>query len=140
MKDEIKEIREYISCPQFGDNHYGKWGCLRLDQRKKIKDLLDYITNLKEENKEWSMIFDTFSKRPYAHKYLEEKKKELGNKKIIGLDSEMIYKDYYDYKSRNEKAIEYITSEETINMFSSINAREKWIKINHKLLNILKGE
>ena len=38
------------------------------------------------------------------------------------------------------KAIEYITSEETINMFSSINAREKWLKINHKILSILQGE
>ena len=73
-----------------------------------IDILLDYINNLQQENKEWSMIFDTFSKRPYAHKYLEEKKKELGNKKIIGLDSEMIYKDYYDCKSRIEKATELI--------------------------------
>lgn len=43
-------------------------------------------------------------------------------------------------KERIDKTIEYITSEETINMFSSINAREKWLKINHKLLNILKGD
>ena len=50
MTNEIKEIREYISCPQFGDDHYGKWGALRLDQRIKIKQLLDYITNLQEEN------------------------------------------------------------------------------------------
>ena len=51
MNNEIKEIREYIACPQFGDDHYGKWGALRLDQRIKIKELLDYITNLQEENK-----------------------------------------------------------------------------------------
>lgn len=69
---------------------------------------LDYITNLQEENKEWQMIFDTFSKRPYAHRYLEEKKKELGNDKIIGLDSEMVYKDYYDCKTRNEEATNYL--------------------------------
>lgn len=50
MNNEIKEIREYISCPQFGDNHYGKWGALRLDQRIKIKDLLDYINTLQQEN------------------------------------------------------------------------------------------
>ena len=73
--------------------------------RRKL--LLDYITNLQQGNEEWAMIFDTFSKRPYAHRYLEEKRKELGNDKIIGLDSEMIYKDYYDYKSRIEKAVEY---------------------------------
>ena len=50
MNKEIKEIRDYIACPQFGDDYYGKWGALRLDQRRKIKDLLDYITNLQEEN------------------------------------------------------------------------------------------
>ena len=100
MKDEIKrkidfikqilERNELIRC-----NRY-------------FNDLLDYITNLQQENEEWKMIFDTFSKRPYAHKYLEEKRKELGNDKIIGLDSEMIYKDYYDYKFRCEKASERI--------------------------------
>ena len=45
-------------------------------------------------------------------------------------------KEAYD---KINKAIEYITSEETINMFSSINAREKWLKINNNLLNILEG-
>ena len=130
MKDKrIKEL--LIQLTDYDSN-------VRLDNNES-KELIDYITNLQEENKEWSLIFDTFSKRPYANKYLKEKKKELGNDKIIGLDSEMVYKEYYDYKSRIEKAIEYITSEETINMFSSINAREKWLKINHKLLNILQG-
>ena len=107
----------------------------------RVKQWLEYnnITNLQEENKEWSMIFDTFSKRPYAHKYLEQKKKELNKPNLIGLDSETIYKDYYELKSRIDKAIEYITSEETINIFTSINAREKWLKINHRLLNILQG-
>lgn len=38
-----QEIRENISCPQFGDNKYGKWGALRLEQRKCIYDLLNEI-------------------------------------------------------------------------------------------------
>lgn len=38
-----KEIRENISCPQFGDNKYGKWGALRLKQKKCIYDLLNEI-------------------------------------------------------------------------------------------------
>lgn len=46
------EIRENIRCPQFGDNHYGKWGALNLEQRKKIKNLLNKIENLEMiENK-----------------------------------------------------------------------------------------
>lgn len=99
MKDEIKEIIDSLLylCDLPKDVTYSL-------NKECIEKVRDCITNLQEENEEWSMIFDTFSKRPYAHKYLEEKKKELGNKKIIGLDSEMIYKDYYDYKSRNEKA------------------------------------
>ena len=69
MNNEIKEIREYISCPQFGDNHYGKWGALRLEQRKKIKDLLDCITNLQEE----------YKKADYdRHKLFEQKEKAYG--------------------------------------------------------------
>ena len=43
-------------------------------------------------------------------------------------------------QDRIDKAIEYITSEESINMFTSIDAREEWLKINYKLLNILKGD
>ena len=123
MKDEIKEIREYISCPQFGDNHYGKWGALRLDQRKKIKDLLDCITNLREENEK------SFEKG-YAEGIIVA---ELDN------ENEFIVA-YKELKQRIDKVIEYITSEENINIFTSINSREKWLKINHKLLNILNGE
>ena len=38
-----KKIREFIACPQFGDDHYGKWGGLRIDQRETIKDLCDIV-------------------------------------------------------------------------------------------------
>lgn len=55
-----EKIREAISCPQFGDDHYGEWGALRLDQRKLIKRLLDELDRadeftkllLKEQDKE----------------------------------------------------------------------------------------
>ena len=43
------------------------------------------------------------------------------------------------YKKRCKLAIDLITSEETINMFTSIESREQWLKINHKLIDILKG-
>ena len=99
MNDEIKEILDYLKIEN------GTIGSELSYEETHL--LLDYITNLQQENKEWGMIFDTFSSRPYAHRYLEEKRKELGNKRIIGLDSEMIYKDYYDYKTRCEKASEY---------------------------------
>ena len=120
MKDEIKEIERILATS-------GKY--ITYAERNYV---LDCITNLQKELKEYKMLFDAFSERPYAHRYLEEKKKELGNDKIIGLDSEMIYKDYYElqkenkiqkekiehllidlrgeseYKQRIDKAIEYI--------------------------------
>ena len=40
---ELKEIREKISCPQLGDEYYGEWGILTLNQRRTIKRLLDFI-------------------------------------------------------------------------------------------------
>ena len=44
------------------------------------------------------------------------------------------------YKERLDKAIEYITSEESIDIFTTIESREQWLKLNKKLLNILRGE
>ena len=100
MSDEIKEILDY-----FKRSNKNKLGFEqdKIITYKEANQLLNYITNLQEELKEYKMLFDAFSKRPYAHRYLEEKKKELGNNKIIGLDSEMIYKDYYDLKQENER-------------------------------------
>lgn len=42
-EQQLKRIREYIACPQFGDENYGEWGILRLDQRKAILGLLEHI-------------------------------------------------------------------------------------------------
>ena len=39
----VKRIREKISCPQLGDDHYGEWGILNLNQRIAIKELLDFV-------------------------------------------------------------------------------------------------
>lgn len=106
MTEEIKEILENIK----KQNEWEGVEYFRTPLSNEDADkLLKCITNLQQEKEEYSMIFDTFSKRPYAHKYLEEKKKKLNNNKIIGLDSEMVYKDYYDYKSRCEKANKIIT-------------------------------
>lgn len=71
-----------------------------------IKNYKRQIKELKQELKEWSLMFDTFSKREYAHKYLEEKRKE--NPNIIGLDSDEIYREYYKLRDRIDKAIKYI--------------------------------
>jgi hypothetical protein len=40
---EWENIRKKISCPQFGDDHYGEWGILNINQRRTIKRMLDFI-------------------------------------------------------------------------------------------------
>ena len=110
MKDKIKEIREYISCPQFGDDHYGKWGALRLDQRKKIKDLLDYITNLQESE---------------AYYYGQYKDYKLRNEKAI------------EYIKNNIADIEFIKKQYNVIYDDYV---ETTINDIEKLLNILQGE
>lgn len=119
MTNEIKEILDLFY------NEYPK----------EEKILEKYITNLQEENKGWEMIFDTFSRRPYAHKYLEEKRKELNNDKIVGLDSEIIYKDYYNLKQRIDKAINYIL--ENICCDTRVYTRNENV---YKVVDILRGD
>ena len=124
MTNEIKEILDIFY------NEYPK----------EEKQLEDYITNLQEENEGWSKIFDTFSRRPYAHKYLEEKRKELKNDNIVGLDSEMIYKDYYDLQTRIDKAIELIKPGSVSIIQYAIETNGNHQNIKQYLLDILKGE
>ena len=61
--NELKKIRQKISCPQLGDNHYGEWGILTKSQRFTIKRMLDYIdaqekhiNRLQAENERLSKI------------------------------------------------------------------------------------
>lgn len=94
----------------------------------------DYITNLQQENKEWEMIFDTFSSRPYAHRYLEEKRKELGNKRIIGLDSEMIYKEYYYLKQIEQDHKE--TNATLMSELAKLKEENEFLKLSNPEMNI----
>ena len=48
----IKQIREFIACPELGDGHYGKWGALTLEQRLVIADLLGRVEDLESANRE----------------------------------------------------------------------------------------
>lgn len=49
MKLSTKHIRELIACPQFGDDHYGKWGCLAYNQRKAILKMVETIERQNEQ-------------------------------------------------------------------------------------------
>ena len=43
---ELEKIREKISCKQFGDDHYGEWGILTLNQRRTILRMIETIQYL----------------------------------------------------------------------------------------------
>lgn len=157
--NDIKEILDYFK--KYVNDKYETYTVVD-KHTQNLKILLNYISDLQEENKEWEMTFDAFSSRPYAHRYLEEKRKELNNPHIIGLDSEMIYKDYYDlkeehnkctrkhwqqkcaehctnemiYKSRSDKAIEYIED----NMSYVVKGNKEYIPAGEELLDILRGK
>ena len=49
LGERLKRIRENVACPQFGDNHYGSWGALRLDQRRVIAQMIETIELLDKE-------------------------------------------------------------------------------------------
>ena len=97
MNKEI--IREYISCPQFGDNYYGKWGNLGMKQRQCIYDLL-------KENKIFDKHIELLEKE---NKQLEERldylvrSNDRSEDEIISLRQEL-----EDSEVCREKAIQYI--------------------------------
>ncbi len=68
-----KEIREFISCPQFGDIKYGKWGSQKLEIRE---TLLHLITINEEMDK---MLKDRLLRIDKALEYL----KRLQEKELI---------------------------------------------------------
>ena len=96
MEEELDDLIEFLD-----DNHIVYKGAT-----KKFKDLQRKNKELKENLKDWSRIFDTFSKREYAHRYLEERRKEIPN--LLAPDSDEIYREYYKLRDRIDKAEECI--------------------------------
>lgn len=109
MKDEIKEILEEIK--SYIEHEYLPPYCELAPRDCKL--LLDYIINLQKENERL-------------------KENAIHNDKVVDKAkwNEMIY------KSRNEKAIEYIERAEV----SSIGTPYSFTERGKDLLNILQGE
>ena len=116
MKDEIKEILDILQkCKDYDDEVY-------LIKQHGATLLLDYITNLQEENeknKEYSEFY----------KDMSDKWKEL---------SGVFKKSCEDYKVRIDKAIEYITTEQLYTNYQW--GKSQYVKILKDLLNILQGK
>ena len=49
----LEQIREFIACPELGDDHYGKWGAMTREQRLAMNDLIEIA-------KEHSSLMQTF--------------------------------------------------------------------------------
>ena len=86
------KIRKAIECPQFGNDHYGEWGALRLDQRKYIKRLLDeldsadaYILKLYEEAQKQKEIIDKAIELlgNYKHYSTPDEKQNSDNEDLV---------------------------------------------------------
>ena len=112
MKDEIKEILNRLD--------FNEW---EVDLYKvpitwsELYNIRDYITNLEQEYEE---LID------YLNIMVRANNNNMNR--------------FLDYKSRIDKAIDYITSEESINTFTTIESREQWLKVNKQILNILTGD
>ena len=79
-----EKIRKAISCPQFGNETYGEWGALNLEQRKYIKRLLDeldradnYFKSVYLENQELKNIINQIGFEPDEIAFLQQENKQL---------------------------------------------------------------
>ena len=125
MKDEIKEILDKLKSTTNSKMDF----TYTIIQKLEAKSLLDYITNLQEELKSanesiswWQNRFNAVEKENGRYKKIFEGKERFS--KIMPDDTDFIIlskSDYdrqqedielglIDYKSRNEKAIEYMSN------------------------------
>lgn len=83
-----EKIRKAIECPQFGNETYGEWGSLRLEQRVLIKRLLDeldsadnYFKKVYLENQQikdnWNKLKEFIAKEYYMYLPLEATAKSI---------------------------------------------------------------
>ena len=143
---ELKELKDMIEPVEnweyelSGTRQVGKSYIQNLlnNKNKVINDLLKRISNLEfeverleNENKEFYKLMEMQNKREYRSKFLKDFQKEYG--KNVFPDYDEIYKRYDDYKSRIDKAIEYIN-----NCSLPTTTNEYILSPNH-LIDILKG-
>ena len=139
MKDEIKKILDFW---QFYINEQNNYKLLNV-HFDEIKMVLDYITTLQEENNRLK------EKENKLQKEFKDWKKEIEKEKKYYLCDRTnccgriknskkyssIYHELKDYKSRNEKAIEYIKGWQSFPHTNGSTHNEL-----RNLLNILQGD
>ena len=114
MNDEIKEILDYLTKFINDKEEITKYGCEI--SVKKAKVLLDYITNLQEQLHQASLDIQELTERDiecpsWCDKLtnLQQENQEL-NDSITWWTNRFnaVQRDYEDYKSRIEKAVEIL--------------------------------
>ena len=101
---------------------------------KEIKEILDYIDDRIIPNEKWDKIKDYITNLQQENERLKE---ELKNRPIVDFTFD-VYKELEDYKSRCEKAVEYI--KEHIRIDDEYPSyMEMLVEEKNELLNILNG-
>lgn len=104
-----EKIRKAIACPQFGDETWGEWGILNLEQRRYIKRLLDELDRA-----------DNYFKRVYLeNKELEQQCKK--QKEVIDNVKNWIYK---VQNNKDNKHLEPIISTDELDELLQILEKE----------------
>ena len=141
MKDEIKEILDSIQEHLKENEEKFKKGAvdstvyyLYCDD---ARTLLDYITNLQEENKRYKKIFE--GKERFSKIMPDDTDFIILSKADYDRQQEDIELGLIDYKSRNEKAIELIKKDRE-KSYDSLEKKAFYCNKTDKLLNILQGE
>lgn len=142
MKEEIKEILGTIKkCIETNDDNIESF----IIDINKWKELLDYITNLQEKVNQYEnpddmtlMFMWCNEKAKDKIKHLQEENERLKDEKPEYILRWKLEEQIDDYKSRNEKAIEYIELYLKHNAFKNKNYE---LVDNLRLIrNILQGE
>ena len=112
MKDEIKEILNYLKDDKW--DYYPSDGIpykvFLMEERDK---LLDYITDLEEDNYVYHQLMKMQNEREYRSKFLKEFQKEYGTNTFPDYDE--IYKRYDKLKKENERLKENAIYNDKVN-------------------------
>ncbi len=107
-KEQLLKIREYISCPQFGDKTYGIWGALRMEQREAYLQLIEEVEFLRDKIK---------IQQAENERYLHSNK--LHEKDVAQAKSEA-YREFWDkLKNRRNNSSE---------LYISVNVGDRLLK------------
>lgn len=107
-RELLRNMKEWIKCPQFGDDHYGKQGSLKFKTREEIFRLVRYCEALQDfEDQIVPFLIDKVSivGSPKKIGLISRKDYDLFFKNLLDIDELVIYEetDVLKFKSANEK-------------------------------------